>query len=439
VQVELSLWHDDNILSGVAAYCIAHNIRLIAHRPLGGRERQGKRRTDPVLADIAARHSVAPFDIALAWLRDLSEVIVPIPGPTRVETARALGRATRLQLTAEDRARLDERFPSGAILRRSGEAPVPRRDADAGGEIVMIMGLPGAGKSTAARAFVDRGYARLNRDEGGGSLRGLLPALDELAASGHSRIVLDNTYVSRKSRAALLQAAAKRGLPVRCVWLATSVEDAQVNAATRMVKKFGRLLGPEEMKQTVKQDVSAFGPAVQFRYRRELEPPQPSEGFAGIDTIEFERVRDASYGQRALIVWCDGVLTRGRSFAEDVAVFEERGQVLRRYQEDGWRLLGLGWQPDVSRQVVTAGQVETGYTRMRELLGVDIDVLYCPHGAGPPVCWCRKPLPGLGVVFIERHRLDPRQCIYVGNGPQDPGFARRLGFHYREATEFFRA
>jgi histidinol phosphatase-like enzyme len=53
------------------------------------------------------------------------------------------------------------------------------------------------------------------------------------------------------------------------------------------------------------------------------------------------------------------------------------------------------------------------------------------------VCWCRKPLPGLGVVFQQRYRLDPSQCIYVGSGTQDPGFARKLGFQYRDAAEFF--
>src|SRR4029079_17089022 len=146
--------------------------------------------------------------------------------------------------------RLDERFPAGRIPRRSRTpsegrpAPAPRD-----GEVVLIMGLPAAGKSTAALAFVEQGYTRLNRDEDGGSLRGLLPALDRLIASGCSRIVLDHTYVSRKSRAALIQSAAKRGLPVRCVWLATSLEDAQVNAAWRMAAKVRRLLGPEDTRQ----------------------------------------------------------------------------------------------------------------------------------------------------------------------------------------------
>jgi hypothetical protein len=41
------------------------------------------------------------------------------------------------------------------------------------------------------------------------------------------------------------------------------------------------------------------------------------------------------------------------------------------------------------------------------------------------------------VLFVQRHRLDPTQCFYVGTGPQDPGFARRLGFVYREASNFF--
>jgi histidinol phosphatase-like enzyme len=74
---------------------------------------------------------------------------------------------------------------------------------------------------------------------------------------------------------------------------------------------------------------------------------------------------------------------------------------------------------------------------MRELLGLEIEVEYCPHAPGPPNCWCRKPLPGLGVVLIHRHRLDPARCIYVGAGPQDPGFARRLGFAYQMAEQFF--
>jgi predicted kinase/histidinol phosphatase-like enzyme len=381
---------------------------------------------------------------------DLPDLIVPLPGATRVETVPSIARARSILLTAEDRAQLDDRFPAGRALRRSGGAspaapapPISSTVLPSGAEVVLVMGLPGAGKSTFAETLTGQGYHRLNRDETGGSLRDLLPALDSALASGTSRLVLDNTYVSRKSRAEVVRAASARGVPVRCLWLSTSVEDAQTNAAWRLVSRYGKLPDEAAIKQLRKTDVAAMLPTVQFRYQRELEPPDASEGFSRIDIVPFERRIDPSFVNRALIVWCDGVLFRSRSgrrvplTPDDVEVFAERAAALRRHQEAGWLVLGLSWQPDVAEGTQSSAGVAAVFTRMRELLGVEIDVEYCTHSAGPPTCWCRKPLPGLGVLFVQRHRLDPAQCLYVGSGPQDPGFARRLGFPYREADAFF--
>src|SRR5262245_20838573 len=277
VQVELSVFHDDNVLNGVVEYCLTHDIQLIAYRPLGGRRRVPQMRHEAALREVAERHGATPAEIALAWLDDLSEGIVSIPGATRVETVQSIAHAHTIRLTSEDHELLDARFPAGQTVRSAfaktradgSGAPALSRD----GEVVLIMGLPGAGKSTAARAFVDDGYARLNRDEAGGSLRSLLPDLQRLVDEGRTRVVLDNTYMSRASRARVVQAAGQLGLSVRCVWLDTAVEDAQVNAVSRIIANYGRLLGPEEMKQAVKKDVSAFAPTVQFRHQREFEPP----------------------------------------------------------------------------------------------------------------------------------------------------------------------
>ena len=418
VQVELSVWHDENVLNGVVQYCGTHGIQLLAYRPLGGSRRVTRTRSHPVLTDVGSRHASTGAEIALAWLSDLSETIVAIPGPTRVETLRSIVGASTIRLTDEDRSRLDEAFPSGRLLRPRGSEPAaaPRRE----GEIVLIMGLPGAGKSTVAREYLDRGYVRLNRDETGGTLRSLVPALEASIASGASRIVLDNTYVSRASRALVVQAAARFGLPVRCVWLTTSMEAAQVNAAWRMVAKYGRLLEPDEMRKASRRDPNTFAPHAQFRHQRELEPPDPAEGFSQVDRRSFQRASDPALKNRALIVWWDDELAT-------------RGPALRRYHAEGWRLLGLAWRPQIADGTMTRERVEAEFTRIQEQLGVAIEVLYCPHAAGAPVCWCRKPLPGLGVVFIQRHQLDPSQCVYVGSGPQDRAFARRLGFEYREA------
>ncbi len=60
-----------------------------------------------------------------------------------------------------------------------------------------------------------------------------------------------------------------------------------------------------------------------------------------------------------------------------------------------------------------------------------------PPGGGPARCWCRKPLPGLGVELIARHRLDPASSIYVGRDAADRTFAASLGVAYRTADEVF--
>jgi aryl-alcohol dehydrogenase-like predicted oxidoreductase/histidinol phosphatase-like enzyme len=445
VQVELSLWHPDEILSGVVPYCVEHGIKLIAHRPLGGASKQKRVHGDPLLRDLARRHGVTPAEIALAWMLDLSERILPIPGPSRVDTARSIAHAYHVALTSDDRAALDARCPAGARLRHASPSlaaatAAPTRD----GDVVLIMGLPAAGKSTLAGTFVAEGYQRLNRDDQGGSLAGVAALLERALATGATRVVLDNTYVTRKSRAQVLDVAARAGVPMRGVWLAATLEDAQTNAAWRMVTRYGRLLDPDEIRSAAKRDANTFGPGALFRVQREVEPPDITEGFGSIDHVPFVRVTNLDWTHRAVIVWADDVRRsrdghRTPQSADDVEIPGGRAETLRRFAADGWRVLSIGWRPEIADGSMTSDQARDVDARTRELLGVDLDSVVCPHAAGPPVCWCRKPLPGLGVVLIARHQLDPAQCLYVGGGSQDPGFARRLGFQYRDAAEFFHA
>jgi histidinol phosphatase-like enzyme/predicted kinase len=388
-----------------------------------------------VLQRVAAAHGVSPFDIAIAWLVDLAPLIVPLPGVTQVDTAVAAARAQRIVLTDADRQLLDEAFPSARLL-RGGRSVVAasRRDA----EVVIVMGLPGAGKSTLSETFVAGGYQRINRDESGGTLRALTADLDRALSAGASRIVLDNTYVSRRSRAEVLQAAAVHHVPVRCVWLSTSVDDAQVNAASRLVSKYQRLPADLELAALRKQDVAAFLPTVQFRYQRELEPPDAGEGFAKVEVVPFVRRPVDGHTSRAIVVWCDDVLLRSKGGhrtpidPDDVQVDEALVAALRRDRDDGFLILGLSWQPEIADGTRTAADAAAVFARMNDLAGFPIEVEYCPHPAGPPSCWCRKPLPGLGVLLIHRHRLEPAKCVYVGSGATDPGFARKLGFAYRQ-------
>ena len=171
----------------------------------------------------------------------------------------------------------------------------------------------------------------------------------------------------------------------------------------------------------------------QFRYQREIEPPAESEGFAEIEVLPFVRRPPAGHTNHAVVVWCDDVLMRSKAghrtplAPDDVEIDEALAAALRRDREDGYLILGRSWQPEISNGSRTAADVAAVLARMNALVGFPIDVEYCPHPAGPPSCWCRKPLPGLGVLLIRRHRLDPAQCVYVGSGAADPGLGARPG------------
>jgi histidinol phosphatase-like enzyme len=85
------------------------------------------------------------------------------------------------------------------------------------------------------------------------------------------------------------------------------------------------------------------------------------------------------------------------------------------------------WQPDAFDPELDAA--------LAERLGIAIHVARCTHPAGPPVCWCRKPLPGLAVWLARTHDLALADSVHVGRGPADRGFAVRAGTQYVVAPE----
>ena len=300
VQVSLGPLDDENLRNGVAEYCRDNGILLIAHRPLGGDRRKGLAR-DIVLRTVASRLNATPEEVALAWLLTFGERVVPLPGATKVESVASIARAASIRLTDDDRAALDAKF-SGTLLR------VPRAQRrppdETGGDVVIVMGMPGAGKTTAARELESAGYERINRDEMGGTLASLVPHLDQVLMEGKRRVVLDNTYPSRASRNEVIETAWRRGVRVRCVWLQTTVGDAQCNSIRRMIEVHGSLPAPEEIRERGKRDTRYLLPDAQFRYERTLEPPTTEEGFESVEP-RAPSPRAATVQHRALILDLD--------------------------------------------------------------------------------------------------------------------------------------
>lgn len=420
VQIALSPFDEHAFRGGVPALCRARGLLLLAHSPLGGPKRARRLSSDRVLDAVAHKHGATPHQIVLAWLYDLGAI--PLAGTTREDHAREIVRAASITLDEDDRAALDERWPLGRAVRDPESARRPRATAE--GEVVLLMGMQGAGKSVLARRYVERGYARFNRDERGGTLGKLAGALDRALASGARRAVLDNTYPTRASRHEVIEVAQKHGLAVRCVWLDIPLHEAQINAVLRMLERCGRLLEPDELKRS--KDPNLFDPRPQLRYVRELEPPEEDEGFVAVERMVFERERDPRLDREAVIVSLDAVLGVEGG---DVIVDDRRAEVLRGLEVP---VFATSWQPGAGPE-----EIAHAHERARSALGMPLEIATCSHPAGPPVCWCRKPMPGLALLLMHAHRIDPARSRWVGTSAADCTLARNVGFTYVEADAFF--
>ena len=151
------------------------------------------------------------------------------------------------------------------------------------------MGIPGAGKTRIAEEHVTRGYARLNRDERGGTLRALAGELEDALSSGERHVVLDNTYLTRASRRYVIDAAARHGIRARCVWLDIPLAQAQVNLVERLLDRFDGLPTPDELRTHARREAGLLTPTSQMRALRELEPPSADEGWSEVERRAFDR------------------------------------------------------------------------------------------------------------------------------------------------------
>jgi predicted kinase len=349
---------------------------------------------------------VAPAEVALAWLLESSPAIIAIPGARRPDTARSAAHAATLRLDARERAALSRALDATTRVR-----PAPRRRRD-GAEIVMIMGIPGAGKTRAAADYVARGYVRLNRDERGGGLRALAGALDEGLRSGARRMVLDNTYLSRASRSYVIDVASRHRIPVGCVWLNTPLVQAQVNMVQRLLARAEALPSPEELRRLARTEEGMLTPTSQMRATRQLEPPSTDEGFARIEIMPFVR-RPASEAA------APGV------FVAAPALREPGWENSLTQSCDAAPHLVFDWNPGAE-----PGSLAPTVARLTALVSGPVEGALCPHGGGPPICWCRPPLPGLPLAFARANGVDPSRSILVGSRPAHRTLAATLGADY---------
>lgn len=181
-----------------------------------------------------------------------------------------------------------------------------------------------------------------------------------------------------------IETAARHGVPVSCVWIDTPLAQAQVYMIERLLERFGKLPSPEELRGFARREPGLHTPTSQMRAARELEEPDEDEGFRRIERIAFER-----------------------SVGPGVAGVFVAASVLDRYTpESETPHLVFDWRPG-----------EAG----------PFDHAVCTHPGGPPVCWCRPPLPGLLLDFARAHAVAPQRSLLVGDSAAHRALARTLG------------
>ncbi|WP_201755418.1 aldo/keto reductase [Paenibacillus glycinis] len=87
--------------------CEEHGIAFLPYSPLNGMGNAGGIGSNETLSRIAGRHGASPQQIAIAWLLQLSPVVLPIPGASKAANIVNCAGAANLKLSAEDVAELN--------------------------------------------------------------------------------------------------------------------------------------------------------------------------------------------------------------------------------------------------------------------------------------------------------------------------------------------
>ena len=309
-------------------------------------------------------------------------------------------------------------------------------------QVKMVIGYPASGKSTVTKELIKNGAVSLNRDTEGGTIVGLLPKMESLLKEGKD-IVLDNTFPTIEVRKPFIELAKKYNVDINCSLMSTSIEDAQFNVVQRAIGLVGEFPTPEVIKKA--KHTNIFPPTVLFKYKKEFQKPTIEEGFSKVETVKFLRKINPEFTNKALIVDYDGTLRECIGGNEkfpvtkaEIEIKPNRTKVLEEYKKKGYRLLGISNQSGVHKGELSEATAHELFQHTNQLLGVDIEYRFCPHQSAPISCYCRKPMPGIFVEFMLKYKLNPKECIFVGDMTTDETFAKRSGIQYVDQAEFFK-
>jgi len=311
-------------------------------------------------------------------------------------------------------------------------------------DIIMCMGFPGSGKSS----YIEKHFPDaliISNDRSKTAFVDYTTGLH-----GEKLIVIDNTNLVKSSRKKFLDLAKKENKTVQMLYFPSTIEDCQIRVLHRQWQKFGRLFLTGNSTKHDIPDSHIFPIAALFKSRLNMELPEVEEGFSNIKTVSIPSPLSmfSDYPNRALFLDIDGTLRKTdhlpNKYPTDpsqIILLKDAHRMrakIESYREQGYRLVGVSNQSGINRGTITEEICRACMDRTLELLGVSIEIFWCPHKTTPISCYCRKPQSGMGMHIIETYKVNPTQSIMVGDQTSDQTFAERLGMKFIHADSFFK-
>lgn len=168
-----------------------------------------------------------------------------------------------------------------------------------------------------------------------------------------------------------------------------------------------------------------------------------------------QEINDIGKATRVLYLDLDGTVRKGFdelghfvNKKEDVEVFDGVVDLMRKYKEKGWRLVGITNQGGVATGQLTYEDMSAAIVETNEQTKHLFDkIMVCVHHPDAKnqemaVCWCRKPRIGnivtaaneMGKIYPEYY--PPHLALFVGDREEDRQCAENAGIKFIEAKEW---
>jgi len=163
------------------------------------------------------------------------------------------------------------------------------------------------------------------------------------------------------------------------------------------------------------------------------ETPRIQEGYFVAGHIICGLVERNVFGKKAVFIDRDDTIAKDVPYCDDPSKFVLYDNVpgaIKRLNDAGYLVILVTNQSGISRGKFSESTLDAIHKKMMNEIkkggGRIDDIFICPHHPDDG-CGCRKPMTGMGVEAISKHKINVKASFMIGNSDSDTEFGKRLG------------